>query len=331
MALMHAGRTPKTNLPLRLSTPLARKLVGGLLTIVFAVVLTPVGEVMRGSGSAQAAGPRPLFQLPVSCGETWELSTYVGHDYFDIDMRPISGTKWGRPILASYGGTVAASGIDGTLGDRTPENPNGPMGTDGGYYVRIDHGNGWQTRYLHMLEPPMVGVGQRVEIGQQLGKVGSTGRSSGPHLHYEQLRDWAKTESYFDGVPSGITHDHSDYSVTRTSRNCGSRPAAPAVMRDDSDGTMTIWKWESTGSAFVLDSSRYESGPWSIDQVGDRFAAGDVNGDGYDDVVAAYQNAEGKLDFHVWSKGRTYDGKWYTSSGLFGLDPVAGRLVIGAW
>ncbi len=107
------------------------------------------------------------------------------------------------------------------------------------------------------------------------------------------------------------------------------RPAAPAVMRDDSDGTMTIWKWESTGSAFVLDSSRYESGPWSIDQVGDRFAAGDVNGDGYDDVVAAYQNAEGKLDFHVWSKGRTYDGKWYTSSGLFGLDPVAGRLVIG--
>ncbi|GAB3940832.1 hypothetical protein GCM10027614_25140 [Micromonospora vulcania] len=170
---------------------------------------------------------RGLFQLPVTCQETWRLATYEGHDDYDIDMTPTRGEAWYRPILASYGGTVIRSGIDGTLGGRTPSNPNGPPGTGGGYYVKIDHGSGWQTLYLHMVEPPMVTVGQRVTIGQQLGKVGSTGKSSGPHLHFEQQRDGAKIESWFNGVRSGITHDNSDYSVTRKSNNCGDQSAPP--------------------------------------------------------------------------------------------------------
>ena len=50
--------------------------------------------------------------------------------------------------------------------------------------VEINHGNGISTRYGHMSEI-LVKVGQSIRIGQTIGKIGSTGRSTGPHLHYE--------------------------------------------------------------------------------------------------------------------------------------------------
>jgi hypothetical protein len=165
-------------------------------------------------------GPRPLFQLPVACGEAWQLGTYPGHDDYDVDLFPTRGQAWGRPTLASFDGEVVAAGINGTLGDRTPSNPSGPRGRGGGYWVKIDHGRKWQTQYLHMLEPPMVKKGDRVSRGQQLGKVGSTGDSGAPHLHFEQRRQWQKVETWFDGSPSGITTDDREYTVTKKSNNC---------------------------------------------------------------------------------------------------------------
>jgi len=50
----------------------------------------------------------------------------------------------------------------------------------------LDHGNGVESRYAH-LKKIDVKLGQRVEQGQVIGLVGSTGRSTGPHLHYEVL------------------------------------------------------------------------------------------------------------------------------------------------
>jgi len=184
--------------------------VGGVLALL-AVFVVP---------RLLPAGPRPAFQLPVACGEIWRLGTYPGHDDYDIDMFPTTGSAWGRPVLASFSGTVIEAGINGSLGGRTPDNPDGPRGRGGGYWVKIDHGGRWDTQYLHMLEPPRVRVGQHVETGEQLGRVGSTGRSGAPHLHYEQHRSGQKVESYFDGAPSGITEDDAEYSVTRTSNNC---------------------------------------------------------------------------------------------------------------
>lgn len=59
---------------------------------------------------------------------------------------------------------------------------------NGGYgkYVEIDHGNGFKTKYAH-LHNTYVKKGQYVEQGEAIGEVGSTGRSTGPHLHYEVL------------------------------------------------------------------------------------------------------------------------------------------------
>jgi murein DD-endopeptidase MepM/ murein hydrolase activator NlpD len=78
----------------------------------------------------------------------------------------------GEPARATAAGTVTMAGWNGGYGRM----------------VEIDHGNGFATRYAH-LSAIDVEVGQSVRIGQIVGKVGSTGRSTGPHLHYETRVD----------------------------------------------------------------------------------------------------------------------------------------------
>jgi len=57
-------------------------------------------------------------------------------------------------------------------------------GTGYGRYIEVDHGNGLVTRYSHM-SANYVNVGDSVSANQQIGASGNTGRSTGPHLHYE--------------------------------------------------------------------------------------------------------------------------------------------------
>jgi murein DD-endopeptidase MepM/ murein hydrolase activator NlpD len=78
----------------------------------------------------------------------------------------------GEPIHATASGAVASAGWSGGYGKM----------------VEIDHGNGLSTRYGHLSEID-VSVGQQVKIGQVIGRLGSTGRSTGPHLHYETRID----------------------------------------------------------------------------------------------------------------------------------------------
>jgi hypothetical protein len=73
------------------------------------------------------------------------------------------------PLLAADGGTIEYSGwCDCGLG----------------YYVKIDHGNGFKTLYGHMAEQPWVSAGDAVSKGDVIGPVGSTGISTGPHVHF---------------------------------------------------------------------------------------------------------------------------------------------------
>ena len=85
-----------------------------------------------------------------------------------LDFRAATGD----PVRATANGKVASSGWAGGYGRM----------------VEIDHGNGLSTRYGHLSEID-VKVGDVVKIGQVIGLVGSTGRSTGPHLHYETRID----------------------------------------------------------------------------------------------------------------------------------------------
>jgi murein DD-endopeptidase MepM/ murein hydrolase activator NlpD len=84
-----------------------------------------------------------------------------------MDFRATTGT----PVLAAAGGTITFAGNNGGYGKM----------------VEIDHGNGFSTRYAHMSQIGVT-VGQSIAGGESVGFSGSTGRSTGPHLHFEVRR-----------------------------------------------------------------------------------------------------------------------------------------------
>jgi murein DD-endopeptidase MepM/ murein hydrolase activator NlpD len=118
-----------------------------------AVVITPDAGAVSGSGN---------FVWPAAGRITQGYSFY--HKAFDI------ANGGGGPILAADSGTVVIAGwVDNSgYGNR----------------VMIDHGNGYVTLYGHM-SVVQVRPGQRVNRGDVLGQMGSTGRSTGTHLHFE--------------------------------------------------------------------------------------------------------------------------------------------------
>ncbi|WP_406065609.1 FG-GAP-like repeat-containing protein [Micromonospora sp. NBC_00860] len=107
----------------------------------------------------------------------------------------------------------------------------------------------------------------------------------------------------------------------------GDRKAEPAMAYDQGDGTMRIYRWLSDGDSFNR-TSDYDSGPFRLSAVGDRMASGDVDGDGRDDIVMAYQHGDGTFSYYVWRNGNSAASVWY-DSGPFGLSRVGGRLVLG--
>ncbi|MBS9720540.1 M23 family metallopeptidase [Tianweitania sp. BSSL-BM11] len=112
---------------------------------------------------------------------------------------PVANPAPGRPVSSSFGvrrdpiiGTAALhSGMDFRTGTGTPirATASGTVvsaGWSGGYgrMVEVEHGQGFTTRYAHMSEILVV-PGEKIERGMIVGKTGSSGRSTGPHLHYE--------------------------------------------------------------------------------------------------------------------------------------------------
>jgi murein DD-endopeptidase MepM/ murein hydrolase activator NlpD len=105
-------------------------------------------------------------ELDATSGFGVRIDPFVNHPamHTGIDFR---GTV-GESVHATAAGTVTVAGWSGGYGRM----------------IEIDHGNGLATRYGH-LSAIEVKVGQTIKTGQVIGRVGSTGRSTGPHLHYE--------------------------------------------------------------------------------------------------------------------------------------------------
>ena len=128
------------------------------------------------TGSGQFIWPVPGYR---------NCSRWYGGSHKGVDICAAAGT----PIYASAGGTVTKAGYN-----------KAGAGTGYGYSIIINHGSGYTTVYAHCLSL-VVHAGQTVKQGQLIGYVGSTGRSSGNHCHFEIRRSgsYLAPQNFFPG------------------------------------------------------------------------------------------------------------------------------------
>ena len=126
--------------------------------------VTKNGAAAYIGGSGQFIWPVPGYRY---------CSRWYGSGHKGVDICASAGT----PIYASAGGTVTKAGYN-----------KAGAGTGYGYSIIISHGSGYATVYAHCLSLA-VHSGQSVKQGQLIGYVGSTGRSSGNHCHFEIRRN----------------------------------------------------------------------------------------------------------------------------------------------
>ncbi len=136
------------------------------------VLSEPVGEVLIvGTKPAPPRKGTGTFAIPLARGtfvRTSEFGYRWGRLHRGLDM----ACPTGSPIYASDGGVVVESGWGGSYG----------------YVVVIDHGGNFQTRYAHC-SALYVSEGENVFQGQHIADVGSTGNSTGPHVHFEVMQN----------------------------------------------------------------------------------------------------------------------------------------------
>ena len=112
----------------------------------------------------------PVELGPISSAFGWRRDPLTGQGRFHkgVDVK----AAYGQPVPSVAGGTVVSAGSQGSYG----------------LTVVVEHDSGIRTRYAHLSELA-VRPGDVVARGQDLGRVGSTGRSTGPHLHFEVLEE----------------------------------------------------------------------------------------------------------------------------------------------
>jgi murein DD-endopeptidase MepM/ murein hydrolase activator NlpD len=127
----------------------------------------------------RATGPwtQPVLAPVVSSYRTEERPSHDG-----VDL----GAARATPIRSASAGTVTIVRCDVIPQSHGCDQDGNPINVQGcGHFVDIEHAAGIVSRYCHMLIEPFVDVGDNVVAGQIIGLVGSSGHSSGPHLHFE--------------------------------------------------------------------------------------------------------------------------------------------------
>ena len=129
------------------------------------VITEPVDKIIvKGTKVPPPKKGTGTFIRPVNVGVYRGWGMRWGRMHYGLDYAASTGTS----IYASDGGTVTTAGWHGNYG----------------YYIKIDHGGGFTTLYAHCSKL-LVKVGDKVYQGQRIGLVGNTGRSTGPHCHFE--------------------------------------------------------------------------------------------------------------------------------------------------
>jgi murein DD-endopeptidase MepM/ murein hydrolase activator NlpD len=163
--------------------------------------------------------------------------TYDNHNGLDIDVGGFGAMVTGVPVYAAASGVVVARDdghFDGNTEKCPDDDPSTPQidcsrdGTFFGNFITIDHGNGWQTNYVHLRTNSVaVSIGDVVLTGDLLGLVGSSGNSTRPHLHFHITHNGHLVEPYVapstylvspvpysEGVDPELTYSTENYFIT---------------------------------------------------------------------------------------------------------------------
>ncbi|HYO38868.1 MAG TPA: peptidoglycan DD-metalloendopeptidase family protein [Nocardioidaceae bacterium] len=211
-------------------------------------------------GPAGAAPSGPDYEMPFPCGDRWNGASRYNHS------PSADAIDWNRindlgAMTVSAAPGVVTSVVD--LGDRSY-----------GRYIVVDHGGGHSTLYAH-LSAFWSTPGQAVDQGTPIGLVGTSGGSTGPHLHFEQRLNRRDQRAYFHRLPFVMN-------TTLDSRNCSD---APVVGDWDGNGTANVGvQRRSTTPTYFLrrPGERAQRIPfgWRTDQA----VSGDWDGDGRDEI-----------------------------------------------
>ncbi|MDQ3617056.1 MAG: peptidoglycan DD-metalloendopeptidase family protein [Actinomycetota bacterium] len=219
-----------------------------------------MGTVLGVAGPA-AAVPAPDFEAPFPCGQNWVGATFSGHSpsVYSVDFnRP---DDIGDLTVSTAPGVVTRVTDTGS--------------TSYGKYIVVDHGDGYSSLYAHLLAQ-YVTTGQRVDQGTILGLVGTSGGSSGPHLHFEQKLGSQVQKPYFHQTAYA-------FGSTLTSRSCPDVPIAGNWDGRGSDEVAVFRRGVGTG---IFRLYREGSKPQRVElgYSSDSPLTGDWDGNGTTDV-----------------------------------------------
>ncbi|MFI1995111.1 M23 family metallopeptidase [Actinoplanes sp. NPDC020271] len=135
---------------------------------------------MSCAGAGQTAASGWTIPVKAEVGSGFRSPERPNHQGVDLIIGRYT------PIAAAASGIVSVVKCDEDFRGRKTCNVDGYPGKGGcGWMVEIQHAGNIMTRYCHMVQQPFVKVNQKVTAGQIIGRVGTSGNSSGPHLHFE--------------------------------------------------------------------------------------------------------------------------------------------------
>jgi hypothetical protein len=130
--------------------------------------------------------------------------TYDKHDGIDFRIQSLRAQRAGVEVLAAAAGTVAR--IRDGVPDISIRAPGAPpvAGHECGNAIAITHGGGWETMYCHLAKGSLkVAVGEKVQAGQPVAKVGLSGLTEFPHLHLTVRHNGASVDPFAPGLAEG--------------------------------------------------------------------------------------------------------------------------------
>ena len=245
-----------------------------LVALVGTGLLVAAGVLIPAAPGAAA----PTFKVPFPCGQSWSGQTRENH-------RPPNSIDFNRaddlgdPVVASAPGTV----------DRVVD----LGGESYGRYVRINHGNGYTTWYAH-LNSFNTAVGRTVDYGTVIGYVGTTGNSTGPHLHYEQRLNGTDVPIRFNGTLAyyyGTRTYTSDNGCSGggTATGTVNTAGAPLNVRSGPGTTYSIVGSVADGATVTIEcqtTGTTVTGTYGTSNIWDRIGSGGFVADAY--VLTGY-------------------------------------------